>query len=229
MDDGPNPTGGPPAPWPRPRLAWAAGALVVLAAATVVVLGDGVHAGEEPVFASANGLPRAAGLPLVAVMPLGASVGALALAAVALVARRLRLAVALAAAWASGRAASTVLKAVVDRPRPTLLLDDVARRQAQPFDQAFPSAHTTVAVALAVVVGGALPRWRVPVVALAVAVAAARMYVGVHLPLDLVGGAALGLLAGIGVAAAQDRWWPAPASDPTQGDPDAREAGSEPG
>ncbi|WCO67721.1 phosphatase PAP2 family protein [Iamia majanohamensis] len=201
----------------------------MLATATVVALGDGVHAGEEPVFAATNGLPRAAGLPLVAVMPLGASVGALALAAIALVARRLRLAVALAGAWALGRAASTVLKAVVDRPRPTLLLDDVARRQAQPFDQAFPSAHTTIAVALAVVVGGALPRWRVPVVVLAVAVAAARMYVGVHLPLDLVGGAALGLLAGIGVAAALDRWWPVPPSDPTPGDHDAREAGSEPG
>jgi membrane-associated phospholipid phosphatase len=45
-----------------------------------------------------------------------------------------------------------------------------------------------------------LPRWgRWLVVAAVAAVFLARMYVGAHLPLDMVGGAALGL--GIGVAA----------------------------
>lgn len=103
MDDGPNPAGGAPAPWPRPRRAWVAGVLVVLAAATAVALGDGVHIGEGPVFAAVNDLPRAAGLPLVGVMPLGASLGALVLAGVALAARRPRLGVALVGAWALGR------------------------------------------------------------------------------------------------------------------------------
>ena len=42
----------------------------------------------------------------------------------------------------------------------------------------------------------------------AAAVGLARIAVGVHLPLDVVGGAALGLLGGQAGTAAVDRWWP---------------------
>lgn len=213
MRDGPNPTPAPSGGWPRPRWAWVLGAVVVLAASTALALADGLRPGEQPVFTVVNDLPWAAGLPLQAVMPLGASVGALLLVALALVLRRTRLALAAFVAWALGRAASAALKAAIDRPRPTELLTGVELRQAQPFDAAFPSAHTTGAVALAVVAGWALPRWRWPAVTVAVMVAVARLHVGVHLPLDLVGGAALGLLAGVAATAAVDRWWPVP-SDP---------------
>ena len=112
------------------------------------------------------------------------------------------------------------------RSRAGLVLRSVGESPESAHALGYPVRRIRLA---AVVVGGALPRWRAPVVVLALAVAAARMYVGVHLPLDLVGGAALGLLAGIGVAAALDRWWPVPASDPAQGHPDARGAESGPG
>jgi undecaprenyl-diphosphatase len=53
-----------------------------------------------------------------------------------------------------------------------------------------------VAIALAAVAAPYLPRWgRWLVWSLAVAVVAARVYVGAHLPLDVLGGAALGYAA----------------------------------
>ncbi len=215
MDESPNPTGGLPDPWLRPRSAWVGGAVVVLVVTTALALRDGLCPGEEAAFAAFNELPRGLGLPLEVVMPLGTSIGALVLVGVAVGLRRLRLALAAFLAWALGRAASAALKAWVDRPRPPALLPDAILRQREPFDQAFPSAHTTGAVALALVAGWAFPRLRWPALGVAVLVALARMYVGVHLPLDLVGGAALGLLAGLAATTAVDRWWPAPTEAPT--------------
>ncbi len=224
MDGRPNPAGSGSRAWPRPAAAWVAGAVVVLVATTALAARTGVRPGEEGLFDAANGLPRAAGPLLLAVMPVGTSVGAIVLVVLAVVVRRVRLGATALLAWGLGRATSAALKAWVDRPRPTLLLDGVHLRQAQPFDQAFPSAHTTGAVALAVVAGWAFPRARVPALVVAGLVAAARMYVGVHLPLDLLGGAALGLLAGMAATGAVDRWWPA--TTPT---PEATEPRPQPG
>jgi undecaprenyl-diphosphatase len=58
----------------------------------------------------------------------------------------------------------------------------------------YPSAHTTVAFAMAVVVACCFPRVRWAALAVALVIGLARVYMGVHLPLDVVGGAALGLL-----------------------------------
>jgi undecaprenyl-diphosphatase len=58
----------------------------------------------------------------------------------------------------------------------------------------FVSGHTAVATALAAIAWPYLGRrWRAVVVIAAVLVALARVYVGAHLPLDVLGGAALGL------------------------------------
>ena len=61
----------------------------------------------------------------------------------------------------------------------------------------FPSGHIAVAAALTVVVTPYLHgRWKLVPAALAVIVSIGRMYVGAHTPLDLIGGAALGVAAG---------------------------------
>lgn len=187
----------------------------MLVVTTLLAVPDRLRPGEQAAFSLFNDLPRGLGLPLEVVMPLGTSIGALVLVGVAVGLRRRRLALAAFLAWALGRAASAALKAAIDRPRPPELLVDVTLRQDRPFDQAFPSAHTTGAVALALVAGWAFPRLRWPALGVAMLVALARMYVGVHLPLDLAGGTALGLLAGVAATTAVDRWWPAPTEDPT--------------
>jgi hypothetical protein len=64
----------------------------------------------------------------------------------------------------------------------------------------FPSGHAAVAAALTVVVAARLSvRWAIGALVLGAFVVVGRMYVGAHLPLDLIGGAALGVVAGSSV------------------------------
>ncbi len=88
------------------------------------------------------------------------------------------------------------VKDVVSRGRPTAFLANVhLHDQAAGFG--YVSGHAAVAFASVAVLAPSLPRaWRVVAIALAVTVAFGRVYAGVHLPLDVVGGAGLGLLCG---------------------------------
>jgi glycosyltransferase 2 family protein len=67
----------------------------------------------------------------------------------------------------------------------------------------FVSGHSTVAIACAAILSPSLSgRWRVAGYALATPVGLSRVVVGAHLPLDVVGGAALGLTLAYGWHAA---------------------------
>jgi membrane-associated phospholipid phosphatase len=73
----------------------------------------------------------------------------------------------------------------------------VVVRGATPHGLGFVSGHIAVVTSLAFVAWPWLPRWgRWAAGAAVVAVFLTRMYVGAHLPLDMVGGAALGLAVG---------------------------------
>jgi undecaprenyl-diphosphatase len=61
----------------------------------------------------------------------------------------------------------------------------------------FPSGHAATAFAGATVLAAFLPRWRVPLFALAVLIGLSRLYNGVHFPTDVVAGAVLGGLVGL--------------------------------
>ena len=65
-----------------------------------------------------------------------------------------------------------------------------------PGSSSFPSGHATVGFACAAVLALAAPRLALPLYALAALVAWSRVHVGVHYPLDVVGGAVLGVLIG---------------------------------
>ena len=71
----------------------------------------------------------------------------------------------------------------------------------------FPSGHTCAAFAAGLSWARALPwRWgRIAAVVLAVLMGLSRLYVGVHYPTDVLAGAALGTLCGLGTLWAAGR------------------------
>jgi membrane-associated phospholipid phosphatase len=64
---------------------------------------------------------------------------------------------------------------------------------AIPHSSSFPSGHAAMSFACATVLSVLVPRAAPAFVALAAAIAYSRLYLGVHWPLDVVAGAALGV------------------------------------
>lgn len=90
----------------------------------------------------------------------------------------------------------TVLKSFIARPRPFDLLDTVVQYDKVATGFGYPSGHTAIAVALTLLLWPVLPRshhWVVAV--LAVLVSLSRISLGVHAPLDVVGGALIAYIA----------------------------------
>ena len=98
------------------------------------------------------------------------------------------------AAWQLAK----VVKSVVQRGRPADELTHIAWRPGTPREGlGFVSGHTTVAFAMVTTLWPHVgPAERSGLLALALGVAASRIQVGAHLPVDAVGGAALGVLVG---------------------------------
>jgi membrane-associated phospholipid phosphatase len=113
-------------------------------------------------------------------------------------------------AWVLASAA----KAAADRPRPYEVLADAVLRQQPALGTSFPSSHTAVAVAVIVALLPFVPRpLGIAAIAYAVLVGWSRIYLGVHYPLDVLGGAGIGLAVGSLVLLAARRIVPASGAD----------------
>ena len=162
---------------------------------------------ELDVVRALTDVPDAVASGLYPVMQLG-TVGAPLAAGVAIGWVRRDLASAVAT-WGVGLAAwfgAKGLKRIVDRDRPLAFIEDLVVREGQGTGLGFPSGHSAVAAATAVMVAAALPRrlrW-IPAV-LAATVGVARIVHGVHLPADVVGGWSFGVLIGLFGLAVVDR------------------------
>jgi undecaprenyl-diphosphatase len=111
----------------------------------------------------------------------------------------LRVGIAAGGGWQLAKA----VKRLVPRERPTRVLTDVVLRDGDPDGRGFVSGHATVAMALAVSVGPLVDaRTRTVLLGAATTAGLARVHVGAHLPLDVVGGLALGMWWAAAVAGA---------------------------
>jgi undecaprenyl-diphosphatase len=88
-------------------------------------------------------------------------------------------------------------KEFVGRPRPGELAD-LLQRELLVFGYGFPSGHTALATAIAFVLAAYLPKERRFIVPVWIGlVATSRLYLGVHAPLDIVGGFCIGILLAV--------------------------------
>jgi membrane-associated phospholipid phosphatase len=182
-----------------PDVALVAGGAALLLVAALPVDPDHVPDAEAAVFRVVNGTTV---LPFVLVWPVMQLGNVLVVPASVLVAaafRRWRLAVELLIAGTATYLAAKVVKGIWPRGRPDGLLADVVIRGAEAHGRGFVSGHAATLTALAAVAWPWLGRrGRIAVAVLVIVVCLARVYVGAHLPLDVVGGAALGLaVAGV--------------------------------
>lgn len=160
-------------------------------------LGRSVGSWESDAFFALNGLPGWIFPPVWLAMQAGNLLAVPFVAAVALSARRIRLSLDLSVAGLSAWFLATLIKALVERARPAELLQDVILRGAPRAGHGFVSGHAAVAASLAAAVAPYLSkRWKAVVWLVAAIVAFGRVYVGAHLPLDVVGGAAMGWAIG---------------------------------
>jgi undecaprenyl-diphosphatase len=120
---------------------------------------------------------------------------------IAIVWRRASVFIAVALADLAANSLASVLKGVTGVERPPLRYAHPHVLVGVPSGSSFPSGHTATSFACATVLAFFVPRAAPAFYLLALAIGFSRIYVGVHWPLDVVGGIVLGVAVGLAVIA----------------------------
>lgn len=160
----------------------------------VAVHDHGIGPIETAVFRAVNQLPDRLYRPGWLVMQGGNVAAAPVAGFVALCAGRPRLAARLTLTGVITWTLAKLIKRSYRRPRPARLMKDVRCRGKEASGLGYVSGHAGIAAGIGVAVIPELrgPARVVPAIAVPI-VGLCRIYVGAHLPLDVVGGAALGV------------------------------------
>jgi len=92
-------------------------------------------------------------------------------------------------------ACNLLLKNIIQRPRPYLVMEDLQILVAHETSYSFPSGHTASSFAVAYALTHAFGRRGALAYLPAATISASRLYVGVHYPSDIICGAVLGTVA----------------------------------
>jgi undecaprenyl-diphosphatase len=121
--------------------------------------------------------------------------------ALAVVWRRASIFIAVALADLAADSVAGAIKASTSIDRPPLRYAHPDALVALPHGSSFPSGHTSTSFACATVLSFFVPRAAPAFYLLALAIGFSRIYVGVHWPLDVLGGVVLGVAIGLAVTA----------------------------
>lgn len=167
---------------------------------------------EEYLFRFVNNLPSALNPVINVIMQAGGLFFAFIAAGIALMNKQLRLAIKLAAGGSMVWWFTKLAKLLVNRDRPLFIFSGIISRVHTSGILGFPSGHAAVASLLATVAAPYLKKsWRRAAWVIVWLVALSRMYVGVHLPLDVFAGMALGWTVGSAInLAIGTKPWPLP-------------------
>ncbi|MGA9162259.1 MAG: phosphatase PAP2 family protein [Actinomycetota bacterium] len=161
---------------------------------------------EETLFRAVNRSSDRIRVPVRAVMQAGTFGTVPAVSILALLFGRKRLAASLAVGGTMAWLGAKLAKPFGGRERPQGVLEDVTIREGIEGDLGWVSGHTAVATTIAFVASEELPRAVRPALAEVVGVVGfGRMYVGAHLPHDVVGGAGLGMMISAVIPPAEGR------------------------
>jgi membrane-associated phospholipid phosphatase len=185
----------PPANLRRELVLVASGLVLVLLCGLIARNGR-VGEPERAVFRAVNELPGWLYPVLWPIQQLGNLVAGPAIALVAALFRRWRLA--LGALIVSFVDLEPIVKSLVVRERPgTTVPDAVLRGDVPAAGQSFPSGHAVLIASLAVIAAPYFRgRWRLVPWVLVAGVCIGRVYVGAHNPVDVIAGCGLGLVIG---------------------------------
>jgi undecaprenyl-diphosphatase len=120
---------------------------------------------------------------------------------------------------------SRIIKPLVARPRPFMVNPSYQLLIAPLSDGSFPSGHSALSFAAAYVISHFNRTWGIAAYVLATLIALSRLYLYVHFPLDVVGGALIGTLIGMLavwlIDRAEERWFPGRFADSSKRPADA--------
>ena len=169
--------------------------MVVLVASTVLAR-RGVYRWEVVIFQAFNGLPGSFRSLLWVVNQYGTAITIPVASVIALAFRKWILALSFLISGAAVYVLAKVIKEYVARGRPAAVMEEVIEREGfSPNSLGFPSGHAAVAWAITIILLVHVGRpWQIAAILVAILVPMVRMYVAAHLPLDLIGGAALGVM-----------------------------------
>lgn len=173
---------------------WVGAGLLVLLVTGAIARDGNVDPWERAIFHAINGLPSWLEPPMRTLQLLGVLIVGPAIAVVVLASSKPRLAVAALAVTVLKLASERAVKLVVERQRPAVSTPDAIARGVPVRGLAFVSGHAVLTAALAGVLSPYLRGgWKVVPWAVVSLVCVARIYLGAHNPLDVVGGVGLGL------------------------------------